>query len=90
MSSHTPSTIRGRHQLTVQVNNTEIETFHVFVQHPPTQLGIPVRVIAGVKKPYYVAFNDKEELFVTEHWERRYTVLDAQGQRVLTVGSWNE
>ena len=86
--SYTP-TIRGRHQLTVQVNNTEIETFHVLVQHLPTQLGIPVRVVGGVK-PYYVAFNDKEEVFITEHWEKRYTVLDAQGQRVLTVGSWNE
>ena len=85
--SYTP-TIRGRHQLTVQVNNTEIETFHVLVQHLPTQLGVPVRVVEGVK-PYYVTFNDKEELFITEHWEKRYTVLDAQGQRVLTVGSWN-
>ena len=82
--SYTP-TIRGRHQLTVRVNNAEIETFYVFVQHPPTQLGTPVRVINGVK-PYYVAFGDKEELFVTEHWQRQYTVLDAEGQRVLTVG----
>ena len=70
--SYTP-TIRGRHQLTVRVNNAEIETFYVFVQHPPTQLGT------------YVAFGDKEELFVTEHWQRQYTVLDAEGQRVLTV-----
>ena len=36
--SYTPTT-RGHHQLTVQVNNTEIGTFQVFVQHPPTQLG---------------------------------------------------
>ena len=38
--SYTPTT-RGRHQLTVQVNNTEIGTFQVLVQHPPTHLGTP-------------------------------------------------
>ena len=44
--SYTPTT-RGHHQLTVQVNSIEIGTFRVFVQHPPTQLGTPVRVIEG-------------------------------------------
>ena len=83
--SYTPTT-RGRHQLTVRVNNTEIGTFQVFVKHPPTQLGTPVRVIEGVQ-PMYIAVGDKGELFVTEHWDYRYTVLDAQGQRVLTIGS---
>ena len=58
----------------------------MFVQHPPTQLGTPVRVIEGVK-PTYIAIGDKGELFVTEFWDGQYTVLDAQGQRVLSVGS---
>ena len=84
--SYTPTT-RGCHQLTVQVNGTEIGTFQVFVQHPPTQLATPVMVIEDVE-PYYIAFGDKGELFVTEEYQ--YTVLDAQGQRVLTVGSERE
>ena len=83
--SYTPTT-RGRHQLTVRVNNTEVGTFQVFVKHPPTQLGTPVRVIEGVK-PMYIVVGDKGQLFVTEHWDYRYTVLDAQDQRVLTIGS---
>ena len=58
----------------------------MFVQHPPTQLGTPVRAIAGVK-PLYIAVGDKGELFVTEYLNCRYIVLDAQGQRVLTIGS---
>ena len=58
----------------------------MFVQHPPTQLGTPVKVIEGVK-PYYIAVGDKGELFVTEHWDYRYAVLDPQGQRLLTIGS---
>ena len=83
--SYTPTT-RGRHHLTVQVNNTEIGTFQAFVQHPPTQLDHPVRVIEGVK-PYYIAVGDQGKLFVTEHWDYQYTELNAQGQRILTIGS---
>ena len=83
--SYTPTT-RGHHLLTVRVNSTEIGTFQVFVKHPPTQLGTPVRVIEGVK-PLYIAIGDKGQLFVTEHWDCRYTVLDSRGQRVLTIGS---
>ena len=83
--SYTPTT-RGRYQLTIRVNDTEIGTFQVFVQHPPTQLGTPVRVIEGVR-PMYIAVCDKGELFVTEHWDRQYTVLSTQGQRVQTIGS---
>ena len=84
--SYTPTT-RGRHQLTVRVNNTEIGTFQVFVQHPPTELGTPVRVIELGVQPYYIAIGDKGELFVTEYSDYRYTMLDAQGQTVLTIGS---
>ena len=83
--SYTPTT-RGRHHLTVQVNNTEIGTFQVFVQHPPTQLGTPVRVIEGVQ-PYCIALDDNGEVFVTEHLHHRYAKLDSQGRRVLTIGS---
>ena len=83
--SYTPTT-RGRHQLTVRVNNTEIGTFQVFVKHPPTQLGTPVRAIEGVR-PMYIAVGDKGELFVTEYWDGQYTVLDSHGQIVLTIGS---
>ena len=80
--SYTPTT-RGRHQLTVRVNNTEIGTFQVFLHHP-TLLGTPVRVTDGMNQPLYMAISDTE-LFVTETY--RYTVLNMQGQRVLTIGS---
>ena len=83
--SYTPTT-RGRHQLTVQVNNTEIGTFQVFVQHPPTQLGTPVWPIKEVKS-WFIAVGDKGELFVTENWDYRYAVLNSQGQRVQIIGS---
>ena len=56
------------------------------MQHPPTQLGTPVRVITGVK-PTYTTVGDKGELFVTEFWDYQYTMLNAEGERVLTKGS---
>ena len=62
----------------------------MFVQHPPTQLDTPVRTIDLGVKPFYIAVGDKGELFVTEHWGRQYTVLDAKGQRVITMGSERE
>ena len=34
----------------------------------------------------HIAVGDKGELFVTEYWDYRYTELNAQGQRVLTIG----
>ena len=58
----------------------------MFVQHPPTQLGSPVRVIKGVR-PMYIAFGDKGELFVSEHCNKKCTALDAKGQKVLTIKS---
>ena len=83
--SYTPTT-RGRHQLTVRVNNTEIGTLQVFVQHPSAQLGSPVRVVKGAR-PMYIAFGDKGELFVSEHWNKKCTVLDAKSQKILTIKS---
>ena len=81
--SYTPTT-RGRHQLTVRVNGTEIGTFQVFVQHPPTHLDTPVRTIKGVT-PSRIAVGNQGDLFVTEHLESCYTILDAEGQRILTI-----
>ena len=82
--AYTP-TIRGRHQLTVQVDITDIATFQVFVQHPPTHLGI-LKVIEGVK-PMFIAVGDNGELSVTEEYHNPYTLLDAEGNVVLAIGS---
>ena len=43
--------VRGRHKLNLFVNQQPIagSPFEVFVEHPPTQLGKPVRIIKGVE-----------------------------------------
>ena len=56
------------------------------MQHPPTHLGTPVKVTEGVK-PLFIAVGDNGELFVTEEYHNRYTVLDDEGNVVLTIGS---
>ena len=49
------SSIRGRHQLVVSVNDQPIagSPFPVYVKIPPTQLGKPVRIIGGLNGPGY-------------------------------------
>ena len=64
---YTPK-IRGRHQVTVTVNDKPIpgSPFAVLVKIPPTKLREPVRVIHGVNHPMYITFNLSEEMIVTE------------------------
>ena len=49
------SSIRGRHQLVVSVNDQPIacSPFPVYVKIPPTQLGKPMRIIGGLNGPGY-------------------------------------
>ena len=60
--------VRGRHDLTVKVNGKDIvgSPFRVFVKIHPTQLGPPVRTITGVRRPWGVALNNKQQLVVAE------------------------
>jgi len=53
----------------------------------PTQLGSPVRVVTGLRKPYGIAVNSRGELVVTESGGDRVSVFDIRGQRVRTFWS---
>ena len=60
--------VRGRHKLNLLVNQQPIagSPFDVFVEHPPTQLGKPVRIIKGVENPWAIALNKSGHLLVTQ------------------------
>ena len=45
--------VPDRNKLNQLVNQQPI----VFVEHPPTQLGKPVRIIKGVEEPFAIALN---------------------------------
>ena len=80
---------RGRHKLHVQVNDKEINgsPFTVTVYPDPKQLGHPVRTVTGLKWPCGIAFNNREEMIVSECLAHRLSILDTRGQKIRTFGS---
>ena len=80
---------RGRHKLHVQVNDKEINgsPFTVTVYPDPKQLGHPVRTVTGLVGPYGIAFNNREEMIVSECFADRLSILDTRGQKIRTFGS---
>ena len=84
--TYTPE-VRGRHTLIVKVNGTPIagSPFQVFAKIHPTQLGEPVRVVEGVRSPWGMALNSKQQLVVAERNGKKVTVLDREGKKVQTI-----
>ena len=80
---------RGRHKLHVQVNDKEINgsPFTVTVYPDPKQLGHPVRTVTGLVRPCGIAFNNREEMIVSEWGAHRLSILDTRGQKIRTFGS---
>ena len=82
--------VRGRHDLTVKVNGKDIvgSPFRVFVQIHPTQLGPPVRTITGVRGPWGIALNNKQQLVVGECpllGGNEVSIMERDGKRVQTI-----
>ena len=83
------ATQRGRHQLSVAVNGVEIHgsPFAVFIKTPPTQLGTPVQVIRGMKRPYCIAINSDSELIVSQWSSHKISVYTRRGEKKHEFGS---
>ena len=79
--------VRGRHDLTVTVNGKEIagSPFRVFVKIHPTQLGQPVRTITGLRSPWGIAINSKQQLVVAEFYGKKITIMEQDGKKVQTI-----
>ena len=82
--AYTPMS-RGRHHLLVQVNNKDIASFKVFVQHPPTQLSQPMDTISGVH-PTRIALSEDGELYITESQHSRVSVFSRAGKKIKSIG----
>ena len=82
---YTP-TVRGRHELSVTVNGVEVadSPFPVFASIHPNQLGKPVRVISGFKRPSGVACNSEGEIILCEYWGD-VVLLDKKGNRLASI-----
>ena len=79
--------VRGRHDLIVKVKDKEIagSPFRVFVKIPPTALGQPVCTIGGLREPWGIAINNKQQLVVAESGGRRVTIMERDGKRVQSI-----
>ena len=53
----------------------------------PKQLGHPVRTVTGLVAPFGIAFNNREEMIVSEFRVHRLSILDTRGQKIRTFGS---
>ena len=84
---YTP-TVRGRHELTVLINDHCVtgRPFPVYVSIHPTQLGKPVKIWTGTSKPYGITANSKGEILVALYEGSTNIVkYDAEGKRVDLV-----
>ena len=86
--TYTPR-VRGRHDLTVKVNSQDIagSPFRVFVKIHPTQLGPPVRTITGIKSPWGIAINNKQQLVVAECGTKKISIRAQDGKILQTIES---
>ena len=81
------ATQRGRHQLSVAVNDTEIpgSPFGVFVSIAPTALGTPVHVIKGLNRPRGIAISRDSDVIVCA--PHKITVYTMRGEKTRQFGS---
>ena len=86
--SYTPVS-RGQHKLHVQVNDREINgsPFTVTVYPDPRQLGLPVRTVTDLDKPYGIGFSSHQEMIVSENGGNRLSIFDIRGQKIRSFGS---
>ena len=82
---YTP-TVRGRHKLSVTVNGVEVadSPFPVFASIHPNQLGKPVRVISGFKRPTGIALSLDGEIILCEY-KGDVVLLDKKGNRLTCI-----
>ena len=77
--SYTPCK-RGRHQLTVRVNSIEMATFMIFVNHPPSSLGTPIRIIkSDSANAWRIALSENGDVYITQYRIECYVHLNCNG-----------
>ena len=85
----TPVT-RGLHQLHARVNDIEISDspVNIPVSVPPEKRGTPVKTICRLREPTGVAVTDDGLVIVSERGAHCITVLDKEGKKIRSFGSY--
>ena len=79
------SNTRGRHELSVRVNDVPVQgsPFPVYARQTTHLLGMPVRVIKDLGAPYMVATTSSGELVVSE--DHKISVIGRHGERIRSI-----
>ena len=79
------SNTRGRHELSVRVNDVPVQgsPFVVYARQTPHLLGRPVRVIKKLNNPYMVTTTSSGDLVVSE--DRKISVIGRDGKRIRSI-----
>ena len=82
-------TIKGRHHLHIKVEGQHIRgsPFSVAVTSSIQILGTPIHIVWGVRGPYGMALNQKQELVVVSHHDHCVHVFSPSSEKILTFGS---
>ena len=88
--SFTTPSIRGEHQLIVQVGGVDIagSPFILPLVEPlPKMRGKPLLTITGLNKPYGITLCDSGEMVVVEGYSDCITIVNKEGRRVRSFGT---
>ena len=85
----TPVT-RGLHQLHVRVHDSDVpgSPVNIPVSVPPEKRGTPVKTIRGLRGPSGVAVTDDGLMIVSERDGNCINLLDKEGKKIRSFGSW--
>ncbi len=82
-------TIKGRHQLHIEVEGQNIRgsPCPVTVRLPVEKLGTPILSISGVNGPKGVVVNRKREVVITECYAHCVTIFSPSGEKLRSFGT---
>ena len=84
-------TVKGRHQLHIKVEGQHIRgspfSIAARLSINSEELGTPIQMLVGVRKPWGVAVNKRGEMVVTERDACRVSVFNASGEKLRSFGS---
>ena len=82
-------TIKGRHQFYIKVDSQHVSgsPLNVAVKLPVEKLGTPILNLGGMRGPWGVAINQREEMVVTERDRHCVSVFRPGGAKIRSFGT---
>ena len=80
---------RGRHQLHIKVEGENIKEspFPIAVKLPVEELGTSIKTIGGLRSPWGVAVNRRDDIIVAEQSRNCVSIFSPVGEKVKSFGS---